>query len=217
MWNASISLRSKHVLLRPLQIADADALVAAARDGALWNLAVTVVPDAGSIDDYVKHALHSQTSGTAQPFTILLNDPPTVIGSTRYWNMDADNRSLEIGHTWIGESWQRSFVNTECKYLLLRYAFETLECIRVQFTTDELNARSRAAILRLGAVEEGVIRHERIMPNGRKRNSLRYSIIDSEWPQVRGNLECKLRTMNSVVEYFAGEYFAGVDANSGSA
>ena len=84
--------------------------------------------------------------------------------------------------------------------------------MRVQFTTDELNARSRAAILRLGAVEEGVIRHERIMPNGRKRNSLRYSIIDSEWPQVRGNLECKLRTMNSVVEYFAG-----VDANSGSA
>ena len=84
-------------------------------------------------------------------------------------------------------------MNTECKHLLLRFAFEELKCIRVQFTTDELNARSRAAILRLGAVEEGVIRHERIMPDGRKRNSMRYSIIDAEWPAVRAQLEDKLR------------------------
>lgn len=211
MWNASISLRSKHILLRPLQLADTDALVAAASDGALWNLAVTVVPDAGSINAYIARALQGQVVGDTHPFVIVLNENGAVIGSTRYWNMDAANRSLEIGHTWIGESWQRSFVNTECKYLLLRYAFETLQCIRVQFTTDELNARSRAAMLRLGAVEEGVIRNERIMPNGRKRHSVRYSIIDCEWPTVRGLLEDKLRAMNIVPEYSSG-----VDANFGS-
>jgi N-acetyltransferase len=162
---------------------DTAALVDAANDGELWKLKVTVVPGAESINRYI------------------LADSGKVIGSTRFWNMDAVNRSLEIGHTWIGKSWQRSFVNTECKYLLLRFALEELRCIRVQFTTDELNEHSRAAILRLGAVEEGVIRHERIMPDGRKRNSVRYSIIDAEWPAIRSRLEEKLRAMNSEPSY----------------
>ncbi len=195
MWTSRFSLQGHRVALRPLAPHDADALVAAASDGKLWNLSVTVVPDAGTIARYIDTALRAEAQGATRPFAITLAENNEVIGSTRFWNMDAANRSLEIGHTWISQSWQRTFVNTECKYLLLRFAFEELHCIRVQFTTDELNERSRAAILRLGAVEEGIIRHERIMPDGRKRNSMRYSIIDGEWPDVRLKLEAKLQSM----------------------
>ena len=212
MWTSRFSLQGHRVALRPLEARDADALVTAAGDGELWNLSVTVVPDAGTIAHYIDTALRAEAQGTTRPFAITLAENNEVIGSTRFWNMDAANRSLEIGHTWIGESWQRSFVNTECKYLLLRFAFEELHCIRVQFTTDELNDRSRAAILRLGAVEEGLIRHERIMPDGRKRNSVRYSIIDAEWPQVRTLLEHKLRAMKMVPAYSVS-----VDAKSRAA
>ena len=116
-----------------------------------------------------------------------------VVGSTRFWKVDRVNRKLEIGHTWLAQSTQNSAINTEAKLLLLTYAFEVLDCVRVQFTTDELNEKSRAAILRLGAVQEGIVRHERIMPDGRKRNSVRFSIIDSEWPQVKANLQAKLQ------------------------
>ncbi|MEQ1518860.1 MAG: GNAT family protein, partial [Usitatibacteraceae bacterium] len=179
MWSTAVSLRASGILLRPLARTDADDLVIAAADGALWNLSVTVVPDAGSVSTYVAKALECRAGGSVLPFVILLAESGKVIGSTRFWKMDQANLKLEIGHTWISESWQRSFVNTEMKYLMLRYAFEVLGCVRVQLTTDALNARSRAAILRLGAVEEGIIRHERIMPDGRKRDSARYSIIDS--------------------------------------
>ena len=212
MWTSRFSLQGHRVALRPLEAHDASALVEAARDGELWNLKVTAVPSADSIERYIEAALRLAAGGTARPFVIVIAGSGKVIGSTRFWNMDAANRSLEIGHTWIGESWQRSFVNTECKYLLLRFAFEELQCIRVQFTTDELNARSRAAILRLGAVEEGLIRHERIMPDGRKRNSVRYSIIDTEWPQVRALLEHKLQAMKMVPAYSVS-----VDAKSRAA
>ena len=198
MWTSSYSLQGSRVVLRPLDATDAPALVAAAADGALWNLKVTVVPDANSVSAYIASALAGQAGGSVRPFAITLADSGTVIGSTRFWKMDRQNRSLEIGHTWISGSWQRSHVNTETKYLMLRFAFEVLGCVRVQFTTDELNERSRAAILRLGAVEEGIIRHERIMPDGRKRNSARYSIIDPEWPRVRRLLEEKLQAMNVV-------------------
>lgn len=195
MWASSISLRGNRIVLRPLEAADAPALATAAADGALWNLNVTVVPDTNSVSAYIAAALHGLGSDTTHPFVIALGDSGKVVGSTRFWRMDPKNRSLEIGHTWISASWQRSYVNTEAKYLLLRYAFEILGCIRVQFTTDELNERSRAAIRRLGAVEEGIIRHERIMPDGRKRNSARFSIIDLDWPHVRQLLEGKLQSM----------------------
>jgi hypothetical protein len=128
---------------------------------------------------------------------IVLKDTGKVIGSTRFWKVDRLNRKLEIGSSWIGASWQKTFVNTEAKYLMLRHAFEVLDCVRVQFTTDENNQKSRNAILRLGAQQEGIVRHERIMPDGRKRNSVRFSIIDDEWPLVRQNLEKKLADFNS--------------------
>jgi RimJ/RimL family protein N-acetyltransferase len=186
------TLQGPRILLRPLQYIDADALLQAAADGELWNLTVTVVPSASTIDSYLKKALDGRDAGTVMPFVIVLKDSGEVIGSTRFWKIDPLNRKLEIGSSWISERWQKSFVNTEAKYLMLRHAFEVLDCVRVQFTTDENNQKSRNAILRLGAQQEGIVRHERIMPDGRKRNSVRFSIIDDEWPQVRQALEQRL-------------------------
>lgn len=189
-------LEGNRIILRPLQYADAEALVSAAEDGELWNLSVTVVPSSTTVDSYLKRALDGRDAGSVLPFVIVLKDTGNVIGSTRFWKVDRLNRKLEIGSSWISASWQKTFVNTEAKYLMLRHAFETLDCVRVQFTTDENNQASRNAILRLGAQQEGIVRHERIMPDGRKRNSVRFSIIDDEWPQVRQNLEKKLAEYN---------------------
>jgi RimJ/RimL family protein N-acetyltransferase len=186
------SLEGERLLLRPLQADDADALVAAARDGELWNLPFTVVPGPDTVESYLHKALTGREAGAVMPFVIVIKATGEVIGSTRFWKIDRQYRKLEIGSSWISTRWQKSFVNTEAKYLMLRHAFEVLDCVRVQFTTDEINEKSRAAILRLGAKQEGIVRNERIMPDGRKRNSVRFSIIDEEWPDVRLGLEKNL-------------------------
>jgi len=175
--------------LRPLEKAHRDALLEASADGELWNMKVTVVPGPDTIDNYIAAALAGRDSGSVMPFVIVRRESGEVLGSTRFWKIDRINRKLEIGHTWLRASAQRSGVNTEAKYLLLVHAFDVLSAVRVQFTTDELNSKSRAAILRIGAKQEGIVRHERIMPDGRKRNSVRFSIIDTEWPQVKDSLE----------------------------
>jgi RimJ/RimL family protein N-acetyltransferase len=188
----TITLTGTSVELQPLQREHAAALVEAARDGELWNLKVTNVPGPGTVETYIDTALAGREANTVIPFTVVRRDTGQVVGSTRFWKVDRANRKLEIGHTWLAQSTQKTSINTEAKLLLLTYAFEVLDCVRVQFTTDELNEKSRAAILRLGAVQEGIVRHERIMPDGRKRNSVRFSIIDSEWPQVKAHLQAKL-------------------------
>ncbi|MBD9481529.1 GNAT family N-acetyltransferase [Pseudomonas sp. PDM14] len=187
------TLTGAHAELRPLQREHAADLLAAAADGELWNMNLTVIPGPDTVDAYLNKALAGRAAGTAMPFAIVACNSGEVVGSTRFWKIDADNRKLEIGHTWLAQSAQRSGINTEAKYLLLCHAFEVLHCVRVQFTTDQLNQRSRAAILRIGAVEEGLVRHERIMPDGRKRNSARFSIIDSEWPMVKLRLQALLK------------------------
>ncbi|MBY4803758.1 GNAT family N-acetyltransferase [Burkholderia cepacia] len=199
MTDASASLEQpiltgERVELRPLERSDRQALLDAAADGRLWNLKITVVPGPDTIDAYIDTALQGRSAGTVMPFTIVDRASGRAIGSTRFWKIDRKNRKLEIGHTWLSESAQRTRANTEAKWLLLGYAFDLLQCVRVQFTTDELNEKSRAAILRLGAKQEGIVRHERIMPDGRKRNSVRFSIIDDEWPEVRARLMAKLAT-----------------------
>lgn len=190
--NLSPTLEGQRVRLRPITEADAPALLAAASDGELWRMSLTVVPGPETVEAYLATALAGRAAGSVIPFITELRADGRPVGSTRFWKVDARNRKLEIGHTWIGQSWQRSFVNTEAKYLMLRHAFEEIDCVRVQFTTDVLNERSRAAILRLGAQQEGIVRHERIMPDGRKRNSVRFSIIDEEWPTVKAGLEARL-------------------------
>jgi RimJ/RimL family protein N-acetyltransferase len=185
-------ISGRDIVLEPLQPAHESALLDAAADGALWNLTFTVVPDAHTMARYIEHAIAGRVAGTVMPFAIVRRADNRVVGSTRFWKIDRSNRKLEIGHTWLSASVQRTGANTEAKYLLLRHAFDVMNCVRVQFTTDELNEKSRAAILRIGAKQEGIVRHERIMPDGRKRNSVRFSIIDAEWPEVRAALEQKM-------------------------
>ena len=182
------------ITLRPMLASDGRDLVQAAADGDLWALPYTVVPSAETIDSYIRVALEGRADGTSIPFVIQIHEPKRmIIGSTRFWRIDWQNRNLEIGWTWLAKSWQRTFVNTEAKFLMLCFAFERLNCIRVQFTTDEINETSCAAILRLGAKQEGIIRQDFIMPDGRKRDSVQFSIIDEEWPEVRRQLEEKLK------------------------
>ena len=189
-----IALRGQLVDLLPMQADHAPQLLQAAADGELWNMSVTVVPGPGTIARYVATALEGRRAGTVMPFVIVQKSTGAIVGSTRFWKIDGPNRKMEIGHTWLSASVQRTGVNTEAKWLLLTHAFEAMQAVRVQLTTDELNATSRAAILRLGAVQEGIVRHERIMPDGRKRNSVRFSVIDTEWEQVRVGLERRLAT-----------------------
>ncbi|HEX8540703.1 MAG TPA: GNAT family protein [Pseudomonas sp.] len=187
------ALTGKSIELLPLQAAHAPALLQAAADGELWNMKVTVIPGPETVDKYIAIALQGREAGTVMPFVIVRRDTGEVVGSTRFWKIDRANRKMEIGHTWLSTSAQRSGINTEAKYLLLEHAFEAMQAVRVQFTTDELNEKSRAAILRIGAIQEGIVRHERIMPDGRKRNSVRFSIIDDEWPQVKAMLLDKIQ------------------------
>ncbi|MDR5754305.1 MULTISPECIES: GNAT family protein [unclassified Caballeronia] len=186
------TLTGTTVELRPLEDDDAPALLQAAADGQLWNLTLTVVPGPETVDRYIATALAGREAQTVMPFVIAMRETGRIVGSTRFWKIDRANRKMEIGHTWLAASVQRSGVNTEAKYLLLTHAFDAMKAVRVQFTTDELNEKSRAAILRIGAKQEGIVRHERIMPDGRVRNSVRFSIIDSEWPGVKATLEARM-------------------------
>lgn len=183
-----VALCGKRVELLPLRAEHAPQLLQAAEDGELWNMKVTVIPGPSTVEQYIATALAGRDAGTVMPFAIVHRETDRIVGSTRFWKIDRQHRKLEIGHTWLSQSMQRSGLNTEMKFLLLRHAFEEMNCVRVQFTTDELNEKSRAAILRIGARQEGIVRHERIMPDGRKRNSVRFSIIDDEWPQVKAML-----------------------------
>lgn len=187
-----IALRGQLVELLPLQAEHAPQLLQAAADGELWNMTVTVVPGPATMAAYISTALEGRRAGTVMPFVIVHKSTGAIVGSTRFWKIDRINRKMEIGHTWLAASVQRSGVNTEAKLLLLTHAFEAMQAVRVQLTTDELNEKSRAAIARLGAVQEGIVRHERIMPDGRKRNSVRFSIIDTEWEAVKAGLEARL-------------------------
>lgn len=186
------TLHGSIVTLLPLQQEHAPALLRAAQDGQLWQSRVTNIPGPDTVDQYLATALAGRQADTVMPYAIVQRATGAIVGSTRFWKIDRLNRKLEIGHTWLAASVQRTGINTEAKLLLLTQAFETMHAVRVQFTTDELNEQSRAAILRLGAVQEGIVRHERIMPDGRKRNSVRFSMIDTEWEAVKAGLLLRL-------------------------
>lgn len=189
-----ITLEGQHVRLEPFSPAHEESLIAAASDGELWNSTVTIVPDQANMAAYIGEALHGQAQGIQLPFVIVRKSSGQVVGSTRFYNIDQNNRGVEIGYTWLAASAQRTSVNTETKLLLLTHAFEVWRCIRVAFITDVLNQQSRTAIVRLGAREEGILRNHMIMPNGRVRDSVSLSIIESEWSEVKIRLEAKLNS-----------------------
>jgi RimJ/RimL family protein N-acetyltransferase len=157
----------------------------------LWDFVPYRITNKDEMLRYIQTALREQDSGVSIPFAMLDRASGTAAGSTRYMNMDAANRRVEIGSTWLGEPWRRTVLNTEAKYLMLRYAFETLGCIRVELKTDALNHHSRAAIVRLGS-REGHFAAHMILWRGRLRDTVYYSVIDSEWPTVKAGLEAKL-------------------------
>jgi RimJ/RimL family protein N-acetyltransferase len=184
-----VVLEGLHVRLEPLSLAHHAALCEVGLDVALLRWTESYDATAGGLRAYIETALRMQAEGTALPFAVIHRRTGRPIGSTRYGNIDRANRRVEIGWTWYGRAWQRTAVNTETKYLLLRHAFETLGCIRVEFKTDALNERSRTAILRIGAREEGIFRHHMVMPSGRIRDTVYFSIIDDDWPAVKARLE----------------------------
>ena len=190
---APVTLEGAHVRLEPMAHARADAiaqeLARAAADGAMWESSVTTIPRPEGMRAYVAQALAELDAGVSLPFVTIDRASGKVVGTTRFMNIEAAHRRLEIGTTWLGKAFQRTAINTEAKYLMLRHAFEALRCIAVDLRTHERNAQSRTAIERLGAKLDGILRHHRIMPDGSLRNTASYSITDAEWPTVKRRLE----------------------------
>jgi RimJ/RimL family protein N-acetyltransferase len=189
-------LAGRIVRLEPLSLDHVGELAPVALDPELWRYTVSQVATEEDLRAYIEAALRERDAGVALPFLIRERATGRAVGSTRYGNIDLRNRRVEIGWTWVGRAWQRTAVNTEAKLLLLRNAFETLGCNRVEFKTDVLNERSRAALARIGAREEGVMRRHMVTDSGRIRDSVYFSIIVEEWPDVRAKLEARLRAGN---------------------
>ena len=187
-----VTLEGRHVRLEPLALTHHSELCAVAFDEEIWRYTTSVIERPEDLKQYIETALRSQQKGEALPFATLDKTSGRAVGSSRYAAIDVQNRRLEIGWTWIARDYQRTYVNTEAKYLMLGHAFEALGCLRVEFKTDSLNEKSRRALLRIGAKEEGTFRNHMIMPTGRIRHSVYYSIIDTEWPEVKATLEEKL-------------------------
>lgn len=158
----------------------------------LWRWIPTQVLTPEAMTAYIDLALTERANGVSMPFAQIERASGRVIGSTRYMNIEKAHRRLEIGSTWIAPAWQRTAINTESKYLLLRHAFEDLGCLRVELKTDSLNEKSRAAILRIGAKQEGIFRNHMITSTGRVRHTVYFSVIDSEWPTVKVGLKRRL-------------------------
>jgi RimJ/RimL family protein N-acetyltransferase len=186
-----VTLTGRHVQLEPLAASHHDALAEAASDGALWKLWYTSVPAPEAMGAWLEAALAMRAQ---QALTFVMRDlrDGSIVGSTRYFHVDPVNRRLEIGHTWHALRAQRTGINTEAKLLLLGHAFEALQCIAVEFRTHWMNQQSRAAIARLGAKQDGVLRNHQRMADGSLRDTVVFSIIESEWPAVKRHLHYKL-------------------------
>lgn len=192
-WLSPKTLTGKNVKLTPMKIEHRDDLIKAASDGNLWEIWHTSVPSEKSVDVYIENALTEAAKGEGLPFVIIELKTDKIIGSTRFCFADTANRRVEIGYTWYAKSYQRTGVNTESKYLLLTHAFEELKAIAVVFSTNWHNHPSRNAILRLGAKQDGVLRNHRFDSEGIMRDTVIFSIINSEWHSVKKNLEFKMK------------------------
>ena len=190
-WLEPVTLEGPHAKLEPLKHEHHDGLVTAVKDGGLWDLWYTSVPHPDKMKAEIDRRLGLQAAGSMLPFTVF-DAGGNIVGMTTYMNIDAANRRVEIGSTWYGKSAQRGPLNTQCKILLLTHAFETLNCIAVEFRTHFFNHQSRRGIERLGAKQDGILRNHQIAPNGTLRDTVVYSIIASEWPTVKAHLTYQL-------------------------
>lgn len=189
-WIKPANLEGRHVDLSPMSMDDADDLREVVRDGELWNLWYTMIPEPDAVEAFIETALERRKTGD-MPF-VVRDKSGRVIGSTRYLNVDEANTRLEIGNTFYAKSVQGTATNPECKLLLLTHAFETLNAIAVEFRTHWHNKRSQAAILKLGAKRDGVLRNHLKYPDGAHRDTVVFSIIQSEWPVVRQSLTYRM-------------------------
>jgi RimJ/RimL family protein N-acetyltransferase len=187
-----VTLEGRHVRLEPLDDTHFEGLCAIAFDEALWRLQVSRMRDREDLRRYVAIARADQLRGSALPFATIDRASGQVIGSTRFGNIERIHRRVEIGWTWLARPWQRTAANTEAKLLMLTHAFERWGCLRVELKTDVLNEQSRRAMLRIGAREEGILRSHMQAWDGRRRDTVHFSILDHEWPEVRAGLTAKL-------------------------
>jgi N-acetyltransferase len=187
-----VSLHGHEVSLVPLGYSHHDDLIEALEDGELWNLWYTNIPSPDSLRAEIDRRLGLQAQGSMIPFAVIENSTAEAVGMTTFMHIDAANRRLEIGSTWYRKRVQRTALNTECKLLLLTHAFEQLDCIAVEFRTNFFNQQSRAAIERLGAKLDGILRQHQIARNGTLRDTCVYSVLDREWPTVKANLTFRL-------------------------
>lgn len=189
---APVTLEGHGVRLEPLTTAHAPALAAAAGDGSLWELWFTSVPTPDATGQYIDAALAGQATGTMLPWAVRELVSGEIVGTTRFHDVVAQIDRVEIGYTWYAARWQRSHVNTTCKLLLLTHAFDTLGCAMVGLRTDRFNTRSQRAIEALGARRDGVLRHHQARSDGSVRDTVMYSIMRAEWPDIRTNLAHRL-------------------------
>jgi N-acetyltransferase len=188
----AVTLEGQFVRLEPLALTHAGPLSIVGLDPDLWKWTIDSLRTPEEMRAWVQKAVDEAAAGRALPFATIERATGTAIGCTRFMNIAMPDKRVEIGSTWVAGPWQRTAANTEAKLLMLRHAFETLGCIRVELKTDRLNERSRNAIRRIGGVEEGILRQHMITSSGRLRDSVYYSILDSEWPAVRDRLEARL-------------------------
>ena len=196
-WLTSQVLENDHVILKPLEIQHMEALIEAVCDGELWNLWFTHIPTPEQMGAEIQRRLNLQTQGKMLPYTVIEKQTAQVLGMTSFMNIEAVHRRVEIGSTWYRQSVQRTHINTACKQLLLSYAFDHLDCIAVEFRTSSFNFKSRAAIERLGAKLDGILRSHQIVKDDILRDTYMYSILKSEWAAVRQHLNFLLDKSNN--------------------
>jgi RimJ/RimL family protein N-acetyltransferase len=191
-WVEAVVLEGSLVRLEPLGPEHLAGLIDIGLEADIWRWMPIPIQTPGEMRAWLDSSLEAAEQGSEMPFATIVRDGDKVVGSTRYMNIEPRHRRLEIGYTWINPQWQRSAVNSEAKLLMLRHAFDTLGALRVEFKTDSLNERSRAALLGIGATEEGTMRNHMVTQSERRRHSVYFSIIEEEWPRVRQQLEARL-------------------------
>ena len=192
MHDRNIFLEGLSVILKPLRYEHLEALCQIGLEPAIWEWVHTPIYTREDMHRFIERALSEKDRGVTIPFVIIDKSISKIVGSTRFYNILPEHRQLEIGATWLAKPWQKTVINTEAKYLMLTHSFENLQYIRVQFKTDLLNKPSQRSLERIGALQEGIFRNHMILGNGRRRHSIYYSILDTEWPDVKRNLLQKL-------------------------
>jgi RimJ/RimL family protein N-acetyltransferase len=197
-WVEPVTLEGDYVRLEPMSLDHLAGLTQVGLDAEIWRWMPMFVQSPQDMRTLIEEALAEAEAGTMVPFTTIERATGKPVGSTRFLSIVPAHRRLEIGWTWLAPAWQHSPVNTEAKLLMLQHAFEKLGALRVEFKTDALNEKSREALLKIGATEEGILRHHMVMPGGRRRDSAYYSVIEEEWPRVHQHLESRLTRLARV-------------------